>query len=328
MKVSVITPFYNTESYLAEAIESVLGQTCGDFEYILQDNRSTDGSRAIAEDYARRDPRVRVVGTTEFFDQDTNFSQAFRQISAESRYAKMVLADDWLFPRCLEDMVAVAEAHPSVGLVSSYYLEGTILKGFGLKYPSTFVSGHALARLQLQKGWFFFGSPTTVMYRSEVVRGTFPFYDPAVPNADTEACYRTLRDWDFGFVHQVLSFLRVEESSRMGLVQDYFPGGLSRFIVVNKFGRDFLDAGEFATALRAVNDDYLRDLGDALLTRRDPEFWSFHRAGLATIGYEIRWRRLWKYVLLALVDLCFNPKKTVGRIVRRLRAKRGAPAER
>src|SRR5207253_3419947 len=55
--VSVVTPFYNTAKYLAQCIEGVLTQSYPEFEYILLDNCSTDGSREIAQIYARQDPR-------------------------------------------------------------------------------------------------------------------------------------------------------------------------------------------------------------------------------------------------------------------------------
>src|ERR1044071_508009 len=118
--VSVVTPFYNTDDYLAEAIESVLAQTYKNFEYILVNNCSTDNSRAIAERYAALDPRIRLVHNERLVPQLENYNGALRRIAPESRYFKMVQADDSIFPRCLEDMVAVAEAHPSVAVVSSY----------------------------------------------------------------------------------------------------------------------------------------------------------------------------------------------------------------
>jgi glycosyltransferase involved in cell wall biosynthesis len=58
--VSVITPFYNTAPYLAQCIESVLAQSYTQFEYIVVDNCSIDGSYEIAEKYARQDPRIRL----------------------------------------------------------------------------------------------------------------------------------------------------------------------------------------------------------------------------------------------------------------------------
>src|SRR5688500_4258827 len=59
--VSVIMPVYNTERFVAETTESVLAQTFSDFEFLIIDDGSTDGSKAILEGFARRDPRVRVV---------------------------------------------------------------------------------------------------------------------------------------------------------------------------------------------------------------------------------------------------------------------------
>ncbi len=53
-----------------------------------------------------------------------NHNRAFCLSSPSSRYCKIVSADDWLFPECLERMVELAEAHPSVGIVGSYQLSG------------------------------------------------------------------------------------------------------------------------------------------------------------------------------------------------------------
>ena len=57
----MIVPFYNVEAYLADCLDSILGQTFGDFEVLLVDDGSPDGSRAIAERYADRDAWLRIV---------------------------------------------------------------------------------------------------------------------------------------------------------------------------------------------------------------------------------------------------------------------------
>src|SRR5262249_19628678 len=103
--ISVVTPFYNTEAYLDECIRSVLAQTRGDFEYLLVNNCSTDRCPEIAAHYASRDPRIRLLHNDQLVPQLRNYNQALRHISAESRYVKMVQADDFIFPRCLEEMV-------------------------------------------------------------------------------------------------------------------------------------------------------------------------------------------------------------------------------
>lgn len=61
MMISIIVPVYNGERYLAECIDSVLGQTFADWELIIVDDGSTDGSGAIADRYCRHDDRIRVI---------------------------------------------------------------------------------------------------------------------------------------------------------------------------------------------------------------------------------------------------------------------------
>jgi glycosyltransferase involved in cell wall biosynthesis len=61
LSISVIMPVYNTERFVAETTESVLAQTFSDFEFIIVDDGSTDGSLAILQNFAKRDSRVRVV---------------------------------------------------------------------------------------------------------------------------------------------------------------------------------------------------------------------------------------------------------------------------
>src|ERR1700691_2498456 len=110
--VSVITPVYNEEKHLGECIESLLRQTYQNWECIVANNCSTDDSGRIARDYAARDPRIRVEDNQQFVRAVANFNGALGRISLASKYCKIVFADDWIFPECLEQMVAVAEEYP------------------------------------------------------------------------------------------------------------------------------------------------------------------------------------------------------------------------
>ena len=97
--VSIGTPMYNN---VEECIESVRAQTYGHWEYVIVNNCSTDGSAEIARRFAAVDLRIRALDNQELLEPaELNHNHALRQISAASKYCKMVFSDDWLFPHCL-----------------------------------------------------------------------------------------------------------------------------------------------------------------------------------------------------------------------------------
>jgi glycosyltransferase involved in cell wall biosynthesis len=218
--VSIVTPVYNGEEFLAPCIESVLAQTYANWEYLIIDNQSKDRSLEIAREYARRDSRVRVLTTPSFYQRGIDsWNNALRQMSPAAKYCKIVHADDWIFPECVEKMVRVAEAHPSVGIVGSYRLCNRTLDCDGLPYPSPVVSGVEVCRGYLLGQLFVFGSPTTTLLRSDLVRARENFYllytdtESYEYLTDMEVCLYALQNSDFGFVHEVLSFTRLHETS-------------------------------------------------------------------------------------------------------------------
>ena len=242
-RVSFVTPFFNTEKYLEECIESVLRQSYQNWDYVLVNNRSTDGSVKIAEKYANQFPeRIRVEHNSEFLSQVQNYNHALRFISSGSRYCKVVQADDWLFPDCVKSMVAVAEAHPTVGIVAAYELEGDEVRLDGLPYPSTAVSGREICRLYFLEGKYLFGTPTSLLLRSDLVRSRDPFYEERLaPFEDGHACFDLLKAWDFGFVHQVLTFSRRDNESILSRVRPFNLEFLIRLSMLVVHGRDFLE---------------------------------------------------------------------------------------
>ena len=104
-KLSVIVPVYNTERYLRECIDSILAQTFADFELILVDDGSTDGSGAICDEYAGRDLRVRVIHQEN--GGVTRARKAAMKMAAGS-WISFVDSDDWIHPGMLEMMLEKA----------------------------------------------------------------------------------------------------------------------------------------------------------------------------------------------------------------------------
>lgn len=314
--ISVVTPFYNTERYLAQAIASVLAQTRRDFEYILVDNQSTDGSSRIAAEFAARDARIRLIRTPEFFSQGANYSFAMTQISPGSRWCKIVQADDWITPTCVAELVAAGESSDRVGLVASYTLDGLEVKGSGLPVDRTVFPGRDICRLQLLEGRFFFGSPTTVLYRSDVVRERSPFFDERLLHDDTERAYEILETWDFGFVHQVLSYLRRDEGI-MQRAATFNPYLLDKYLVLRRFGPKFLTEQEYARVFGDIRRRYRLYIGESVLARRNEAFWRHHQTGLSSVGEKLGTsRRLW-WGAAAALHLMARPVDTVRMLLGR-----------
>jgi glycosyltransferase involved in cell wall biosynthesis len=313
--VSVVTPFHNTVAYLAQCIESVLAQTYSQFEYLLVDNCSTDASAEIAAAYAQRDPRIRLIRRSKMLSQVQNYNTALAEISAGSQYCKIVQADDSIFPDCLRLMVQAFGQSESIGLVSSYYLKGATVRGSGFPYPTSLLPGREMARFYLRTGIFVFGSPTTVMYRSSLVRSQSPFYDESLLHEDTEKCLQILEQSDFGFVPQVLSFLRLGNDSISSAARDFQPDALDWYIIAQRYAPLFLDPDEADSLRENARHGYYCALARETLRFREAAFWQYHVAGLKTLGQTLDRPYLALQILRRLLWLVANPGATVSRVL-------------
>ncbi len=97
---SIIMPVYGVERYLSEAVDSVLGQTCGDFELILVDDCSPDGCPAICDEYAEKDSRVRVIHKVK--NEGLGYARNTGFDAAKGEYILFMDSDDSLTPDCFE----------------------------------------------------------------------------------------------------------------------------------------------------------------------------------------------------------------------------------
>lgn len=322
--VSVVTPVYNGEPYLAECIESVLAQTYSNFEYIVVDNCSTDGTSKIANEYAKKDSRIKIYRNDALLDIIANHNRAFRLISPDSKYCKVVSADDWLFPECLQRMVHLAEAHPSVGIVGSYQLSGGganwkawRVRWSELPYPSSVIPGREICRMQLLGGLYVFGTPTSLMYRSDLVRCGNAFYPNSTAEADTSACYKTLRTCDFGFVHQVISYERIHGAAMSATCKQLNTYESSWISDLVEYGPFYLTDEELQSRLKAMLTNYYRFLADGFFERRENAFWAYHKKRLAECGRPLSYPKLATHVASQAIDLLLNPKQTVERLWKR-----------
>ena len=313
--VSVVTPVYNGERYIARCIDSVLAQSYRNWELVILNNFSKDGTPAIARRYAAGDSRVRVLDGKEFVGPERNHNLALRQISPDSRYVKVLFGDDFIFPECLQRMVAVAERNPSVGIVGAYGLRGRKVVWDGLPLPasgdSTVLKGRDICRARLLGGDYVFGTPTSLLMRADLVRAREHLYNEANEHSDTEACYDMLRESDFAFVHQVLTYSHLEDGSlrdESRRLNSYLPGFLYDLKV---YGPSFLTTQEIDTNVALRMRIYRDFLARSVLRREGRDFWKYHEQKLREIGQPLgRARITWRATAL-LLDAALNPKRTL-----------------
>ena len=137
MRYSVIVPIYNTEKYLPQCIDSILGQTFGDFELILVDDGSTDGSSKICDEYAEKDDRIVVVhkgngGLISARKAGAN--------CARGQYVALVDGDDWVSENWLQEVQTVLTDKPNVDVVCYDYYWSTT--GSNRPVQNIFPYGH------------------------------------------------------------------------------------------------------------------------------------------------------------------------------------------
>ena len=166
--ISIIVPVYNVSEYLPRCVESLLGQSGGDFEVILVDDGSTDGSGAICDSYAARDARVRCI-----HKENGGLSSA-RNAGLDAAVGERVLfvdGDDYLTPFALERLTALAGAYPTADFIQFRYREtdGSWSGEDRESLPET-VSGPAELFRQLYALGGVGASSCTKLFRRELFR--------------------------------------------------------------------------------------------------------------------------------------------------------------
>jgi len=321
--VSILTPVYNGEEFLRECIESVLSQTYQNWEYTIANNASTDGTLDIAEEYCRRDSRIRVYNGRTFLPIAASHNRAFGLISKDSKYCKVVSADDWIYPECLEKMVALAEARSSVGIVGAYQLSGGedtwSVRNAGLSYSQTVVSGQDICRAHLLGTLSVLGNPTSVLYRSDLVRKTDAFFPNLTQESDLSACFKHLQYADFGFVHQILSLERVHRQRASTISQELNTFLSSHISDCQEYGDWYLTERERDRRISELLDEYYTYLATSALKLKGGTFWDYHTRRLSELGYRLDRLKLFFHIVAKMFDAILNPKLAI-RVLFRFRA--------
>jgi glycosyltransferase involved in cell wall biosynthesis len=224
--VSVCVPAYNAGDWVVRAVESALSQTYENLEVVVVDDRSTD--ETLEQVKQLDDPRIRLYSNSRNLGHSGNWN---RSVSlARGRLIKFLCADDVLFPDCLEEMVGLFDAHPSMGLAFSLReVEAEVpddpaavaWKAKALRAHEVFGdlgevnSGRALLRRWIASRFArnAVGEPTNVMMARECLRRIGTFHLRLRQRADMDLWVRSMFFSDVGFVGRPLARYLIRRNS-------------------------------------------------------------------------------------------------------------------
>jgi glycosyltransferase involved in cell wall biosynthesis len=181
--VSVVVPSYNNASFIEATMDSILAQTYEDFELVVADHSSSDGTWQRLQRYAA-DPRVRLLQTESGGGAPRNWERV--TAAARGELLKLVCGDDIIYPNCLQVQVEAMDANPAVVLVAARRdlidaRGGIVMAGRGLAGLTGRVPGRTAARHTVVAGSNIFGEPACVLIRRRTLQdaggwdGQFPF---------------------------------------------------------------------------------------------------------------------------------------------------------
>ena len=214
-QITVALPVYNGQEFLAQAIDSVLKQTFTDFELLILDNCSTDGTLKIAESF--RDPRIRIVSNEKNIGMIGNWNKAVEMALGD--YLKILSHDDLLEPTCLAEQFKGFQkaTRKNIGIVTNKRQiinesGKVVMPGLGLFGPTRLISGRAVARKVVRAGRNIIGEPSVVLLRTSMLKTLGGFEEPQF-TPDIKMWLKILRDSDLLFINENLAKYRLSSTS-------------------------------------------------------------------------------------------------------------------
>jgi len=205
-RVTVLLPVRNGEPYLRQAVESVLAQTLADFELVVVDDASTDGTAATLTSF--RDSRLRVLRNEQHLGLVPSLNLGLRE--ARGEYVARLDHDDWCLPTRLERQAGLLDADTRVALVGSW-MDLAEAGGRRVGRLTATIADYPEFVFQSLIGRVLIGHPSAMYRRAPVLE--LGAYDEATLGAEDKDLWRrlVLARWDARIVQEPLVAYRIHE---------------------------------------------------------------------------------------------------------------------
>ena len=225
--ISVCIPTYNGAKYLKECLDSVLTQTLTDFEILIVDDRSSDNTVDIAQEYANRDPRIRVIVNERNLGLVGNWNRCVEL--AKGEWIKFVFQDDLIEPQCLEKMLAASKPNvPIIACRRQFLFEDEVTEETKKEYQkfitylsldAVFAETREISALEYCRaildhlGVNFIGEPTSIILRKSAFRQFGLFNSYLIHICDFELWSRVAIHTGLIYVPETLATFRIHNTA-------------------------------------------------------------------------------------------------------------------
>jgi glycosyltransferase involved in cell wall biosynthesis len=228
--ISICVPVYNGTEFLTECLESVRAQTYGDYEVLLVDDRSSDGSLALLEQYADGEQRAKIRCNEKNLGLVRNWNQCI--LRARGEWIKFLFQDDCMYPQCLERMMKAASESKAKMVTSNRqfhfempddpandYYKSTV-KHLCDEYdsvthipPDQFSSFILHYLTERGSSINFIGEPSNILFHKDVVGNVGLFNPLLIQSCDYEYWSRVGSKYGVTVVPEILSEFRIHSGS-------------------------------------------------------------------------------------------------------------------
>ncbi len=273
---TVVMPVYKTESYLSAAVESVLHQSFTDFELLLVDDCSPDGSGAICDRYAAADARVRAIHLPQ--NGGASHARTVGLQSAQGKYILFMDSDDALSTTLMDSVYGeISAQHPQVLMFGAQEVytnsEGRVFSRVDIHYPQKRLTTHADVRdevISIEKTTLF-GYLWNKFYSAKFLRDSGVAFADMPLNEDFRyniELFRTVSSLSILDVIGYFYYKRENQSLTGRFVADYFSLQQARIQdLFNFYAQENACTDEVKSVLGNI---YVRSVFSALQRNCDP----------------------------------------------------------